>query len=502
MSDDNNGKVPKIENGSASQNESESAIGLNISVKTFVGTIALLLGILILVGILTHVIPQGSYEYVVEDGREVIVPGTYAVLADADPLPIWRWFTAPFEVLGTEKAPTAIMLMLFILFIGGSFMVLEKSGILNYLIFSIVDRFGEKKYTLLAVISLVCMLLGSTMGIFEETITLVPITIALAVMLKWDTLVGIGMSILAVGVGFSAATLNPFTIGITQTLAGVPIFSGFLFRIVVMVVAYLMLMAFLITYAKKIEKNPEKSLTHEADHSKRERYEAQFRGTFEKDAKVARGLIAFVGALGVVFLYIFVGFFVQGLSDYAMPVMAIGFAGGALLAAKIAGYKKIALTFLKGIGGIAPSILLILLAMGITHIMETGKIIDTILEFFFNQMSGMGPFVGIIMLFALILIMDFFVGSATAKAFLLIPIIIPLSDMMGITRQSAIQAFALGDGFTNMIYPTNVVLLITLGVAGVSYAKWIRWTWKIQLGLIALSVIVLLIAVKINFGPV
>ena len=481
--------------------EDDNIGGLNIGVKTFVSTIILLLCILIFVGILTHIIPQGTYEYVIEDGREVVVPGSFTELKDADPLPVWRWFTAPFEVLGTERALTAIMIMIFILFIGGSFLVLEKSGILNYLIFSIIEKFGTRKYLLLAVITFACMLLGSTMGIFEETITLVPITIALALMLKWDTLVGIGMSVLAVGVGFSSGTLNPFTIGVAQTLADLPLFSGFLFRIIVFVVAYLLLLAFLITYAKKIEKNPEKSITHETDLEKRERYEAKLKGTFEKDAKMGRGLRAFIGALIIVFVYIFAGFFVTGLSDYAMPVMAIGFAVGALIAGKLAGFEKLLITFLKGIAGIAPSIILILLAMGITQVMEEGQIIDTILNFFFNQMSGMGPYLGIIMIFVLVLILDFFVGSATAKAFLLIPIIVPLSDMMGITRQTAIQAFSLGDGFTNMIYPTNVVLLITLGVAGITYGKWVRWTWKIQLGLIAFAIVVLMVAVKIGYGP-
>lgn len=482
--------------------EKESIGGLNISAKTFISTIALLLGILIFVGILSHVIPQGSFEYVIEDGRSVVVPGTYEEITNADPLPVWRWFTAPIEVLFTDRALTAIMIMIFILFIGGSFMVLEKSGILSYMILSIINRYENKKYQLMAIITLICMLLGSTMGIFEETITLVPITIALAMMLKWDSLVGIGMSVLAVGFGFSAGTLNPFSLGVAQTLADVPMFSGLLFRVVVFFVVYGLLISFLIRYAKKIEKDPEKSLTYENDKLKREYYLSQLDESFSKDKKKSKALIVFVSALGLVFLYIFIGFFVDGLSDYAMPVMAIGFAGGALLAGFVSGFRKgLFKTFGKGIASIAPSIILILLAMGITHIMEEGQIIDTILQFFFNRMVGLGPYVGAIMIFVLVLLMNFFVGSATAKAFLLIPIIIPLADMINITRQTAIEAFTLGDGFTNMLYPTNVVLLITLGVAGISYGKWLKWTYKLQICLIIISVLALLVAVKIGYGP-
>lgn len=480
----------------------ESIGGLNISAKTFLSTIGLLLGILIVAGILTHVIPQGAYDYAMEDGRSVIIPGTYEVITGDDPLPVWRWFTAPIEVLFTERALTAIMIIIFILFIGGSFLVLEKGGILSFMILSIINKFEHKKYRLLGLITFVCMLLGSTMGIFEETITLVPITIALAIMLKWDTLVGIGMSILAVGCGFSAGTLNPFTIGVAQTLSDVPMFSGLAYRAVVFVIVYGLLMTFLVRYAKRIEKDPSKSLTYASDNIAKERYENQLEQVHAQDKKKSNALIVFVSALGLVFVYIFVGFFVEGLSDYAMPVMAVGFAGGALIAGKVSGFDgSLMKTFFTGVLSIAPSVILILLAMGVTHVMEKGQIIDTILHFFFNQMEGLGPYVGILMIFALILIMDFFVGSATAKAFLLIPIIVPLADMIGVTRQTTIEAFTLGDGFTNMIYPTNVVLLITLGVAGVSYGKWIRWTWKLQLALIVISILVLLVAVKIEYGP-
>ncbi|MDL2214026.1 hypothetical protein LJB76_00535 [Clostridia bacterium OttesenSCG-928-O13] len=483
------------------ETKKESA-GLNISVKTFVSTVLLLLGIMILAGVLTQVVPQGNFEYRVEDGRSVVVPGTYTEHPDATPLPIWRWFTAPFEVLATSKAVTAGMIMLFILLIGGSFLVLEQSGILSAMIFSVIDRFAGKKYRLLAVITFVCMLVGSTMGLFEETVTLVPITVALAMMLGWDSLTGIGMSILAVGFGFSAGTLNPFTLGVAQNLADVPVFSGLLLRIVFFLVTYGLLTAFLLLYAKKIEKDPTKSLMYEADAAARARYQSEFAAGGGADPQKKKALTIFVAALGVVLVYVVLGFFVSGLSDYAMPVMALCFTVGALAAGRAAGLKKgLARVFFKGMGSIAPSVLLILLAMSVTHIMEVGGIIDTILQFCYLRMEHLSPYAGALAVFALVLVMNFFVGGAAAKAFLLIPIIIPLADMIGITRQTAIQAFALGDGFTNMLYPTNVVLLISLGLMGVPYGKWLRWTWKLQLALVAASVLCLLAAVAIGYGP-
>ena len=481
--------------------------GLNIGTKTFVSTVALLLAIMLLSGVLTQVMPQGSYTYAEEDGRQIIVPGTYLENPEAARLPVWRWFTAPFEVLGTEKAATAGMIMAFILLIGGSFLVLERSGILTHMIHAVIKRFGDRKYRLLAAVTFICMLLGSTMGLFEEVVTLVPITVALAMMLGWDSLTGIGMSILAVGFGFSAGTFNPFTLGVAQNLAELPAFSGLLLRVVFFLATYMILLLFLVLYAKRIERAPEKSMMYEADCAVRSRYQAELREA-EKGTESAlaaakrRGMLFFGGALVLVLLYVLAGFLVPGLSDLAMPVMALLFTVGAMAAGWTAGLKKGLLrVFLKGMGAIAPSVLLILLAMSVTHIMEVGGIIDTLLHFFYEQMAGLGPQVGVLAVLGLVLILEFFVSGASAKAFLLLPIIIPLADLIGLTRQTVVQAFTLGDGFTNMLYPTNVVLILVLGMMGVPYGKWFRWTWLLQLLLLAASVICLLVCVAIGYGP-
>ena len=485
----------------------KSSGGLNIGAKTFIGTVILLVAIMILAGVLTRVLPQGSYTYAEEDGRHIVVPGTYVERPEAEPLPIWRWFTAPIEVLGTEKAITAGMIMAFILLIGGSFLVLERSGILTHIIYVVIQRFGGRKYQLLAAVTFICMVLGSTMGLFEEVVTLVPITVALAMMLGWDSLTGIGMSILAVGFGFSAGTFNPFTLGVAQRLAELPAFSGLLLRIGFFLVTYGILVTFLIFYARRIEKTPEKSMMYKTDAAMRQRYEDELRtaqmgmDSVQMAAK-KRGVQVFGAALGLALLYVAAGFFVRGLSDLAMPVMALLFTAGALIAGRIAGLKKgLVKMFFKGMGSIAPSVLLILLAMSVTHIMEQGGIIDTLLHFFYGKMAGLGPQVGAFAVLGLVLILEFFVSGAASKAFLLLPIIIPLADLIGLTRQTVVQAFVLGDGFTNMLYPTNVVLILVLGMIGVPYGKWFRWTWLLQLALLAASGVCLFLCVAIGYGP-
>ena len=480
----------------------DKEMGLKINRRTYISTLVLLLGIMLLAGILTQILPQGNFLYEMVDGREVIVPGSYQVVEVQEKLPIWRWFTAPVEVLGTAQSVTAIMIMLFILLIGGSFLVLERSGILSFLMFSVIRRYGDKKYKLLAVVSFVCMLLGSTMGLFEETVTLVPITVALALVLGWDSLVGIGMSILSVGFGFAAGTFNPFTLGVTQKLAELPVFSGLLFRIVFFVVIYGLLLGFLYRYAKKIEANPQSSGVYKQDLASRAKYQSLLAQVDAEDPRKRRAVWIFSLSLAVVFLYVLVAFFVPLLQEFSMPIMAVFFMVGALVSGRVAGYRRGLLrTFLQGMGSIAPGVLLILLAMSVTHIMRMGNIIDTILQFFYTQIAGLGPMGGAIALFALVLVLEFFISGSASKAFLLIPIVIPLAELIGITRQTAVQAFILGDGFANMLFPTNVVLLITLGIVGIPYGRWFRWTWKIQSVLLVISVITVIIAVAIGYGP-
>jgi uncharacterized ion transporter superfamily protein YfcC len=310
------------------------------------------------------------------------------------------------------------------------------------------------------------------------------------------------MSILSVGFGFASGTFNLFTIGLAQNLANLPLFSGFLFRLIFFFLTYGVVLLFLIPYAKKIEAHPEKSPMFDRDEVIRHHYRDSLDAEQNCGPEKKRGLVIFVSAMILVFCYILSSFFVNDLSDYVMPVMAVFFTGGSLIAARTAGLRgRICKTFFKGIVGILPSFLLILLAISVTHIMEQGNIIDTILRFFYGGIERSGPYAGAVAIFVLVLLMEFFIAGASAKAFLLIPIIIPLADLIGVTRQTAVQAFSMGDGFTNMFYPTNVVLIITLGIANIPYSRWFRWIRKPMLTLLALAVLALFVAVAIGYGP-
>jgi uncharacterized ion transporter superfamily protein YfcC len=480
----------------------ENEQGLKISKKMFISTAAMLLAVMIVAGILTLVVPQGQFNRTTVDGRVTVVPGTYHEI-QGQRLPVWRWVTAPFEVFGGSDASVAILIILFIMLIGGTFLILEKSGVLKYLLNRLIDKYGAKKYLLLASMVLVCMLLGSTVGLFEETITLVPITVVLALSLGWDSLVGIGMSILSVGFGFAAGTLNPFTIGITQKLAELPAFSGLLFRVLIFAVVYGVLVFFLLRYAHRIDKNPSLSPVYDVDQSMRNRFSGGEAISEESKPGVRKATMFFGLCLLLVFVYIFAGFFLSSLSDYSMPVMALLFAVGGIGAGLYAGGRagSVFKDFGKGMLSLLPGAVLILLAMSAKQIMLSGGIMDTLLQWAYNAIGKAGPYGAVLLLYAFVLLLELFISGSAAKAFLIMPLAVPLADLIGLTRQTTVQAFSLADGFANMIYPTNAVLLITLGLIGIPYLKWLKWTWKLQLLLVVMSALFLLAAVALHYGP-
>jgi uncharacterized ion transporter superfamily protein YfcC len=234
----------------------EEKSGAQISKKAFVQSLLILLSLMIVAGVLTLIVPTGRYARESIDGRDVIDPDSFQFTERPD-YPVWRWFTAPVEVLGGSDGLIIIVIIVFLLMVGSAFAALDKSGILKATVARAVRAFGGRKYLLLSIISLLFMLVGAFFGIFEEVVPLVPLMIALSYSLGWDSLTGLGMSILATNMGFSAAVMNPFTIGVAQELAELPLFSGAWFRIPILVVVYAVLVLFLVRHARSVERDPQ-----------------------------------------------------------------------------------------------------------------------------------------------------------------------------------------------------------------------------------------------------
>lgn len=484
-------------------------VSLKIGKRTFLIAFAILLLLMVTVGVLTQVVPTGSYAREVVNGKETIVQDSFQ-LKEVPRLPVYRWFTAPFEVLLSSDGAVIIVIILFLLAVGMAFSLLERSGIMALFIVGVVRRFSRMKYLLMAIIVFAFMLLGAVLGTFEENIALVPLLIALSYCMGWDTLVGLGMSLLASCFGFTAAISNPFSIAITQRIAGLPLYSGFGYRLVIFLVYFGVVYLFLYRYARKIEKTPEKSLVYAEDQHLREKYRDVGSVQQMLNAKTAQEYkrIKAAGAVFTVFVLLILGIIlaasvVPALSDVSLPAIGLLMFVGGLIAASVAGVPgKERLHILgRAAVGIAPGIVLILMAMSVKFIINNGGIMDTILYYTAGQIMHTSPYVAILLVYALILLLELFVGSSSAKAFLVMPLIAPLSDLVGLTRQTSVMAFCFGDGFSNIIYPTNPVLLICLGLTVVTYTKWMRWTLKLQLLSFGLACVFLLIGVATHYGP-
>ncbi len=480
----------------------ETKSGIQISKKAFIQAVAIIFALMLGAGILTRLVPAGEYARVEVDGRQVIDAESFALTERPD-YPVWRWFTAPFEVFAAEGSATVIGVILFIVLVGIAFAVMDRSGILNYVIHKIVQRFGAKKYALLLVLTFFFMALGGFFGILEEAVPLVPIIIALSFSLGWDTLTGLGISILATNVGFSTAIFNFFTIGTAQRLAGLPLFSGWAPRIVLFLVVYVILAVFLVRYARKVERKPEASSVYKEDQAERVKF-----GTFKLDAATAndprmKRAAIFMGIFFVLILTsVMILSWVESLNDLAMPLSGLLFVIGGVGAALIAGVGRNAWKAIRdGFLGIAPAIPLLMMAASVRHIIASGGILDTLLHWASNIFAGTSPFVSALIIYGLTLVLELFVSSGSAKALLVIPILIPLADLVGVNRQIAVSAYTFGDGFSNLVYPTNALLLITLSLTVVPYHKWFKWVLRLWPWVILATVAFLAVAVVINYGP-
>ncbi len=481
--------------------------GAQISTRAFVQSLLILLALMLLAGVLTRLVPAGAYARVLENGRELINPTSFAYTPRPD-YPIWRWFTAPVEVLWGPDAVIIITIILFLLMVGGAFAALDRSGILTAAVARLVQRYGGQRYRLLLLIALFFMALGAFFGIFEEVVPLIPLMVALAYMLGWDALVGLGMSILATNLGFSAAITNPFTLGVAQRLAQLPLFSGAWLRIFIFAAVYAVLAFFLVRYARRIEANPQASPVYALDQALRARYQGQqaealAAGNGRTASHFSAGIRWLFVSLGLIVLVLVAGPFIPALGDVALPLVGLLFLVGGLGAALQSGIGKTAVARAgwQGITGIAPSIPLILMAASIKHIVAQGGILDTLLHNVAQLLGDAGPFPSVVLIYFLALLIEFFVASGSAKAFLLMPILIPLGDLVGVTRQVVVTAYCFGDGFSNLAYPTNPVLLISLGLTVVSYPTWIRWTAKLWAWILLVTLVFLAIGVAIEYGP-
>lgn len=466
----------------------------SINTKSFILVVCILLAIIVLSTVLSYIVPQGSYE---RDENGMIIDGTFAQ-GEVQGIAIWKVITAPFRVFASSDALTVIFISIFLLIMSGVFNVIEKTGGVKAIINRTVKKFGTKKKVVICLITLVFMLFGSFFGMFEELVALLPIILVFVLFLGYDTLTGLGVCLIAPCFGFAAAITNPFSVGIVSNIAGVNVLDGAWFRAIFFVLVYLAVCAFLILHIRKIEKNPQKSLTYEMDKNKRNSYDFT---VGEGDAKENKAFKVYS-----VFFVVLVGILlaiasIRAISDYAIPILALSFLVGGFISGYLVSdkFSKVGRWFVQGAVAMLPAVLMIAMAMSVKLILSESGILDTVMHGVVGLLSGQSKFVCVVLIYALVLFLQLFIGSATAKAMLVMPIIFPIASMLGLSPSIVILTYCMADGFTNVFMPTNAVLLIGLSMANVSYGKWFKWTWKLQLLMLLGTVLLLFVGVQIGY---
>jgi uncharacterized ion transporter superfamily protein YfcC len=453
-----------------------------MKIKNFPHTLIIIFFIMVVFIILTWIIQAGEYERTEFNGRLIVVPDTYREIEN-QPQGIWAMLTAPIKGF-----VSAAQIIGFCLLVGGAFGMINKTGAISAGLTSILElsiRKPQYKNLVIPLIMVLFSLAGATFGMSESVIVFIMITIPLAISMGYDSIVGICMSFMAAGVGFAAAITNPFNIGVAQGIADVPMFSGWDFRIFVWIVMTSIAIIYVMLYARRIEKNPTTSLVYELDR-KRDIREMQNKENIIFNLK--RKLI-------IVFLFISLAFLVIGANKWKWYINEISALFIALGLVSVLIYRLPAKdsidAFISGAKDMITAGLVIGFSRGLLVIATDGKIIDSILFAVSNWGKDVHEAISIQFIFFFQSCFTFFVPSGSGQAALTVPIVAPLSDLLGIGRQTAILAFQLGDGIMSMVVPTSGVTMGVLAIANIPYQTWLKWFFRLLLIFFVASMVLL-----------
>lgn len=476
-------------------NAIKNEIDIKLPMKSVISTLIILAVLVALAGASTHYIPAGQYIDVVRDGQMVKV---YQQVEPA-PVPVWKIALAPFMALTGKNGAKIIVIFAMIVILGGSFSILIKTGVINEMLARLESAFSDRKTMLLALCAFGCAFLCSTFGMMEEFLPVLIIFIPFAIRMGWDDMTGFATILMMVGVGFASATFNPFTVGVAQGLADLPLFSGLGLRVVLFIVVVGLSILYIVRYARRIENHPEKSITYGEGNPFQEQADQEIAIGQVPNAKAIMFLL--LGCFLVLATAVGVGTKIKIVGDLIMIILllvflVLGFGAGLLSGA---GQKKTLKLFIKGLGTFSPAIPVIMLAFSVSYLVEIGLVMDTILHFIAINLSQFGEHGGAIILFFSQMAINFFVPSGSGQAALTIPILAPLGDIIGVSRQTVVLAYQMGDGFSNMLWPTHPLLMIGLGFAGIRYTKWMRWSLPLHLLIMLICIGFLILAVEIGY---
>jgi len=445
--------------------------------------------VLILIATLaTWTLPAGEFDRFKDpnSGKTIVDPESFHYV---DPNPV-----DPFEML--QAIPTgfkqAAGIIAFVFIIAGAIQIIRSTGALDAGIIAMVNKMKGKDTPLLLAIMFVFALLGSVFGFAEETIPLIPLGVAMALALGYDRVVGFHIVRTAAWIGFAGAMLNPFTIGVAQSIAELPLYSGLWYRIICFLAFFTIGAVFILKYARDVRKDPKKSILYGYQGEDR----SEFNLNYEQQELTSTRKLVLLVLFGGILLQIY------GVIEYGWYTTEISalFLGLGIIAGLIAKMNPSELfgEFVKGAKGVTYGALIIGFARAIVVILSEGRVLDTIIHGLATPLGSVGSVSAAVLMFLIQSAINFFIGSGSGQAAATMPIMTPLSDLIGVTRQTAVLAFQFGDGITNMFYPAMIYYLV---FADIPYDRWVRHIWKLVVYLTIAGAILVAIAAAINYGP-
>lgn len=446
-------------------------------------TYVILTMILLAVVALTYLIPAGEYQRVLDpvSGRMVVIADSFHFTQGVRP-----GFFDIFLAVQRGYVSAADILFL-ILFAYAYVYILTDNGALNSLINGLIRSLGRRTYLIIPVGMFFFGLLGSTMGIFEEVYGLIPVFIGIAVALSYDTIVGGAIVFIGVATGFAAATTNPFSVGIAQSLAGVPMLSGLGYRIIIFIVFQAAAILYVMWYAARVKQNPEKSVMF-----------GEVQDTFQNhqidqdDMTVRRKISLILFAFTIVLLLygtMKMGWYIDEIAAMFLMMM--------IITGAVSGYSatKICKTFIASTQSMVASMLVVGFTRGILLIMQDAMISDTIVYYLSGLLNGQSTYFSAVGMLGIQNIINFFITGSSSQATITMPIMAPVADIVGVSRQTAVLAYQFGDGFSDMFWPTACAL--NCGLMGVPIHKWYKFMTPLFVIMVILQIIFIMISVVV-----
>ncbi|MBP3192784.1 YfcC family protein [Natronogracilivirga saccharolytica] len=457
-------------------------------------TIILILGLLCFFAALTWVIPGGAYERVEKEGREVVDPGSFERV-ESEPAGIIELLMAPINGFTDSFA---ILIITFIFIVAGAFSIIQKTGAFARGIQKAAILFNRNDFLrpfFIPVFIIIFSVMGSVFGMSEEVIIFIPLFVPLALALGYDSIVGVSVPFIGASAGFAGAVVNPFTVGVAQGLAEIPLLSGWEFRILLWLATTAVAIWIVSSYGWRIHRDPAKSPVYELDKSRDEELTANEEDNEPFTWNQLSILIVF--AAGIVLLI----YGATSLDWYIAEMAALFFALG-VISAVLGGLSgnEAANAFIEGMKDVLGAVVVIALSRSILLLITDAQIIDTILYGMSNAIAGWHPVVSAEIMLIVQSVINFVVPSGSGQAALTIPIMAPLGDLVGVTRQTVVLVFQMGDGITNMIIPTSGVTMAVLGMAKVPWSTWAAWLAPRLLWFYLVAVIAIAIAVFTGYS--